>query len=91
MAMKPSPDSAAICARLNSGSQLSADHILEGITAASPARWFARRAGLKGLSSAHGIMRALNRHVERVFSPTTKTRIGDAGRWHGIDDPRIKR
>jgi hypothetical protein len=30
-----------------------------------------------------GIMRALNRHVERVFNAIT----GDAGSWRGIDDP----
>src|SRR6476660_5241289 len=36
-----------------------------------------------------GIMRALNRHVERVFNPDRKTIIGDAESWRGIDDARV--
>ena len=32
-----------------------------------------------------GIMRALNRHVERVLIRIGKTIIGNAGSWRGID------
>jgi hypothetical protein len=32
-----------------------------------------------------GVMRAMNRHVERVFKPDRETSIGDAGSWRGID------
>jgi hypothetical protein len=32
-----------------------------------------------------GIMRALNRRVERVFNPDRKEIIGAAGSWRGID------
>jgi hypothetical protein len=35
-----------------------------------------------------GVMRALNRRVERVLTATGKTSIGDAGSWRGIDDVR---
>ena len=38
-----------------------------------------------------GVMRALNRHVERVFDPSRTTSIGDAGSWRGIDDERAAR
>jgi hypothetical protein len=31
-----------------------------------------------------GMLRALNRHVERVSTATEKTRIGGGGSWHGI-------
>ena len=31
-----------------------------------------------------GVMRALNRHVERVFDRRGKISIGDAGSWRGI-------
>jgi hypothetical protein len=33
-----------------------------------------------------GVMRALNRHVERAFDPSRKDSIGDAGSWRGMDD-----
>jgi len=33
-----------------------------------------------------GVMRALNRHVERVFDPSRKDRHGAAGSWRGISD-----
>ena len=33
-----------------------------------------------------GIMRALNRHVERVFDTSAKRSIGDRGSWREIDD-----
>jgi hypothetical protein len=36
-----------------------------------------------------GIMRALNRHVERVFD-RGRTSIGDAGSWRGINDGSLK-
>jgi hypothetical protein len=32
--------------------------------------------------------RGLNRHVEREFSPSEKTHIGDGGRWRGISNRR---
>ena len=35
-----------------------------------------------------GVMRALNRHVERVLNRTGKTRIGDGGSWRGVNDAR---
>jgi hypothetical protein len=35
-----------------------------------------------------GVMRALNRHVERVFNPDRKNHHWAAGSWRGIDDPR---
>jgi hypothetical protein len=34
-----------------------------------------------------GVMRALNRHVERVFNPDRKTCIGDAASWRWINNP----
>ena len=37
-----------------------------------------------------GVMRALNRHVERVFDPSRKIRIGDAASWRGIDDEAMR-
>jgi hypothetical protein len=33
-----------------------------------------------------GVMRALNRHVERSLTRRGRTRIGDAVSWRGIDD-----
>jgi hypothetical protein len=33
-----------------------------------------------------GMLRALNRNVERVFNPDRKARIGDGGSWCGIDE-----
>jgi hypothetical protein len=33
-----------------------------------------------------GVMRALKRHVERVFDPSRKDKHWDAGSWRGIDD-----
>jgi hypothetical protein len=33
-----------------------------------------------------GVMRALNRHVERVFNSDRKDQHWDAGSWRGIDD-----
>jgi hypothetical protein len=33
-----------------------------------------------------GVMRALNRHVERVFDPSRRASIADAGSWRGMDD-----
>jgi hypothetical protein len=36
-----------------------------------------------------GVMRAINRHVERVFDSCGRTNIGDAASWHGIDDARL--
>jgi hypothetical protein len=32
-----------------------------------------------------GMLRALNRHVERVFNLIVRTTIGDDGSWRGID------
>jgi hypothetical protein len=37
-----------------------------------------------------GVMRALNRHVERVFEPSRKDGIGDAASWRGTDDRRFR-
>jgi hypothetical protein len=34
-----------------------------------------------------GVMRALNRHVERVFIPILKRDIGAAGSWPGTANP----
>jgi hypothetical protein len=31
-------------------------------------------------------MRALNRHVERVFDPSRRAIIADTGSWRGMDD-----
>jgi hypothetical protein len=33
-----------------------------------------------------GMMRALNRHVERVFDLSRKDILGDGGDWRGIGD-----
>ena len=33
-----------------------------------------------------GVMRALNRHVERVLDPSRKEKHWDAASWRGIDD-----
>jgi hypothetical protein len=33
-----------------------------------------------------GVMRAINRHVEREFNPDQKESIGDAVSWRGSDD-----
>jgi hypothetical protein len=38
-----------------------------------------------------GMLRALNRHVERCSTPTGKTRIGESGSWLAIDEPPLKR
>ena len=35
-----------------------------------------------------GVMRALNRHVERVFNSDRKDQHWDAGSWREIDDVR---
>src|SRR5260221_7758226 len=35
-----------------------------------------------------GVMRALNRHVERVFDPSRKDKHWGGGNWRGIDDAR---
>jgi hypothetical protein len=37
-----------------------------------------------------GVMRALNRHVERVFNSDRKDQHWDAGSWRGIDDNDLK-
>jgi hypothetical protein len=36
-----------------------------------------------------GVMRALNRHVERCSIRIGRTIIGDGGSWRGIDDARV--
>jgi hypothetical protein len=33
-----------------------------------------------------GMLRALNRHVERVFNPDRKTSIGESASWREISD-----
>ena len=33
-----------------------------------------------------GVMRALNRHIERVFNPIAKTTIGESGSWRANVD-----
>jgi hypothetical protein len=33
-----------------------------------------------------GVMRALNRHVARVFDPSRKENIGASGSWRAIND-----
>jgi hypothetical protein len=33
-----------------------------------------------------GVMRALNRHVERVFDPSRKDKHWGPRKWRGIDD-----
>jgi len=33
-----------------------------------------------------GVMRALNRHIERVFNPDRKEHHSENGSWHAIDD-----
>ena len=33
-----------------------------------------------------GMLRALNRHVERVFNPDRKDPIGESESWRGIDN-----
>jgi hypothetical protein len=33
-----------------------------------------------------GVMRALNRHVERVFDPDAKKSIGGAASWRATND-----
>ena len=33
------------------------------------------------------VIRALNRHIERVIEPSRKKLIAAAGSWRGIDDP----
>jgi hypothetical protein len=33
-----------------------------------------------------GVMRALNRDVERVFDPSRKDKHWEAASWRGIDD-----
>jgi hypothetical protein len=35
-----------------------------------------------------GVMRALNRHIERVFNPDRKGHHWDDGDWRAIDDAR---
>jgi hypothetical protein len=35
-----------------------------------------------------GVMRALNRQVERCSIPTAKTITGESGSWRGTDDGR---
>ena len=37
-----------------------------------------------------GVMRALNRHVERLFNPDRKGHHWGGGSWRGINDARLE-
>jgi hypothetical protein len=37
------------------------------------------------------VMKALNRHVERVFAALRTHKHWNAGSWHGIDEERRQR
>ena len=64
-----------------------AEHEAQEWQAAMEALILVATSGGPTMFARIGIMRALNRHVERVFNPHRKTTIGAAGSWRGIDRP----